>query len=170
MKRPTYLPTSHTPRPPAAKPTYLPTFLQVSVHVAAGGRSYLPTYLPTCLPAYILERSRCNVAMAASDGRTASGSRSIVFFMRRLSEGGVDESDACERVACDGKEPVVLGGFQTYEGSRSSGSYRLKLGASPLASGSRRTYLPTYLPTYPPRPAAAKPTYLPTYLSVSRPT
>ena len=40
---------------------------------------------------------------------------------------------------------------------------QLKLSASPLACGSRQTYLPTYLPTCPPRPAAEK-TYLPTYL------
>ena len=38
-----------------------------------------------------------------------------------------------------------------------------KLGASPLASGSRRTYLPTYLPAA----ACGRKTYLPTYLPVT---
>ena len=124
------------------------------------------TALPGGLPAYILERSRCNVAMAASDGRTASGSRSIVFFMRRLSEGGVDESFAQARASesrATGRSQVCLVVFKpTKDPSRvaRTGS-NLALRRSPPARGGP-TYLPTYLPTRRgPRPQNL-PTYLPT--------
>ena len=48
-------------------------------------------------------------------------------------------------------------------------AYGIKLSASPLACGSRQTYLPTYLPARRGR-RPKKPTYLPTYLCFSRPT
>ena len=152
-------------QPPAA-PAWTP-YLPTSIRTCSGGRKELPTYLPTYLPTCLHSRAQPLQRGHGSERRPHCVRQQIdrlfheALERRRRRRVRRVRASRVRREGASGAWWFSTPPYEMKVPGRVSGSYRLKLGASPLASGSRRTYLPTYLPTYPPRPAAAKPTYLP---------